>query len=803
MQPQEIGQKPPTVWKLDSENKPKNEAKFLKAIKFLQDNPEWVKDHQDEARKSFELLARTGHLSEEAKSIQKTLVEKFPNFFPTILVKIGGVERQILKDRLEAHSEKFKVMHASKFKESLSNSIELTLPEGIDNEEVLNAFLTYLNSGNIEITGENALDLMRLAQENNFLAFSFDCAKFIKKNLDISTFKEVLHAACHYQLTDLKWRCIVFASKNPFTLQPLTEKEEEISDAEMDVLKFGIECVQFGIRFSVSNEGKRSIRLISRKSFSEEGLNFLKKLHKEYKIEDLIISAVHTDDKDLNNLAEIIRDPFSIEINTCHITTIPERWLQSLELIDCDNISELISLHAQIAKEIHVENCSKLTSIIAKNAEWVTGLRCDNLTSIDAPNVKKIESSQSHKMRSLDTSNAKTIYCDHTGMTILDARKAKKINCSICPIVTLNAPEVENIDCHGCYITHLDVQKAKYINCSRCPISNLYAENAENIDCSECYDLIEINAQKSKKINSWNCENLITIYAPEVQSIQVRRCPNLKSLTVSKDCVIEGLFAKDCKITYVDSTITQKTNFKKLIEEVIEKHKDRHQVLRIELTKTIATFFLNPDIRIPLNELLEIAKESMIANEITLPENFNVRVVDESIELLLNVNINLSLVKKFSGNNLKKVLVKMQERLITTESSEQRAAMARVLLKANMLKATEENAKALHDAAVTYLRELIAPDSEAFASHERFNEALDIAAKLIRMSPLTQDERDELIQVLIEAISTRRPDIFLETEKDFVLDRRFKEVGQELWNVLGLGEFKITFDEAANDEDIA
>lgn len=759
MQPKEIGIQPPPMWKLDHEKKPKNEAKFLKALKFLQDHPEWVNEHQKEAKKRFKLLERTEHLSENAKSIQRSLVEKFPTFFPTVLIKIGDIERQISKERLKAHSEKFKVLFKSQFKEMEEGKIELTLPEGIDNGAVL-TFLTYLESGDIKIAGENALDLLRLAQDNNFSALAFDCTVFIRDSMDISSFKEILQAACHYQLTDLKWVCIVFTHMNWFKHKYLIE--DEISEQVKTILNFGIQCTKFDIGFSVSADGKRSVRLGIEDCFKDKGLEFLRKVNQECPIEDLIINVSTAVDKDLENLAEFIPNLFSLQLGNCHMTSIPERWLQSLEVIDFHEIKGLVSFNARKAKIVDCRDCPELASIIAQNAVKVSGRRCENLTTIDASHVKWIDVTESSRIVSLNTSKAEYIYCNQSGITILDTLKAKQITCALCPITNIYAPEVEEINCFN------------------------------------TFNLISINAAKVKKINALYCQSLESIYAPELETIECS-CPKLKNLTISKNCVIQGHIPRTCKITYVDSTATQKAHFKVLIAELIEKHKNRHQVLITELAKTIASFLLNPDIRIPLNELLDIAHESISAKEIKVQDNFNERVADEAIELLLSGKVDLSLVNKLPSVHLKKAFAQMKEKLITTESSEQRAEIAKVLLKANLLEYTAESAKALHDAAITHLRQLIAPDSEAFTTHEKLNEALGIAAGLLHMTRLTEEERNELSQAFIEAISQRRPPIYLETEEDFELDRRFKEVGQDLWNALGLGDFIMTFDREENE----
>lgn len=241
-----------------------------------------------------------------------------------------------------------------------------------------------------------------------------------------------------------------------------------------------------------------------------------------------------------------------------------------------------------------------------------------------------------------------------------------------------------------------------------------------------------------------------------------------------------------------------------MIDNLVEKHKDRRQLLVLDLSKQLAQYFLDSTNGLKnLRDLVNIAKESMLKREINLPENFHSMVVDESIEHLLSGKVDSSLLKlsNFKGEQLEKLIVKMKEKLITTDNSEIRVAIARQLLKKQAredievkLVINEENKQAYHKVAITVLRDLIDPNSKAFTSHKKLNKELGFLAQLVRMSgPFTAEERDELIPQLIEAISTRRPPMYLRTDKDFAKDRAFKEAGQEIWNSLGLGEFKIEF----------
>ncbi len=116
---------PPVLWELNQHNCAEDPKQLVAAITILRDHPEWVGANETEARQLISHLAITDHLPQEAIAIQNTLIEKFPALFPVINVKMGSVQRQIPKERLIAHSEKFKVEFSSCFKEAQINNFRI------------------------------------------------------------------------------------------------------------------------------------------------------------------------------------------------------------------------------------------------------------------------------------------------------------------------------------------------------------------------------------------------------------------------------------------------------------------------------------------------------------------------------------------------------------------------------------------------------------------------------------------------------------------------------------------------------
>jgi hypothetical protein len=98
----------------------------------------------------------------------------------------------------------------------------------------------------------------------------------------------------------------------------------------------------------------------------------------------------------------------------------------------------------------------------------------------------------------------------------------------------------------------------------------------------------------------------------------------------------------------------------------------------------------------------------------------------------------------------------------------------------------------VHDICMGHVRSLLAPDATCFESHQKLNAALKLAAELLALTELTQQEKEELRLAIPQAL-TRRPYIKLVGDEAFALDKEFKRIGQEIWNQLDLGEFIVEF----------
>ena len=132
----------------------------------------------------------------------------------------------------------------------------------------------------------------------------------------------------------------------------------------------GIQCHNSDIRPFLSNDGQRMIELASEKSFGEEAIAILEKMHKECMISGLDITRRGVEDKDIKKLTSFLHNPYQLLIKNAKIKEIPSGWLQSLKVLDCRNCKALTSLDAPNAKELDCSGCNALTSLgVSENCE--------------------------------------------------------------------------------------------------------------------------------------------------------------------------------------------------------------------------------------------------------------------------------------------------------------------------------------------------------------------------------------------------------------------------------------------------
>ena len=177
----EKGNTPPPLWELGKDRKPKNMGSFDKCIEFfaaeLKKESNWIVNHDQEAKKYLRLLDKTEILSKEGKQLHATLRKKYPKLFGRVLIDFNGVKRFIPQARLTGQSEKFSRMLSIGFQESKLR--EITFKDNNYDKKIISQFLQYLETGKIELDGDNLLVFFCLADEHLLPELTELCEIFV------------------------------------------------------------------------------------------------------------------------------------------------------------------------------------------------------------------------------------------------------------------------------------------------------------------------------------------------------------------------------------------------------------------------------------------------------------------------------------------------------------------------------------------------------------------------------------------------------------------------------------------------
>lgn len=188
----------PTLWEIDpNTNKPTNPQLFSTTIRDLTDHPSLLEDNAniENVTKLFERLEITD-FSEQADTLsdcQKLFSiegKLFPSTSPEeketmIMLKSGEVEVFIPKNLLAAQSDKFKKMFSSHW--AKANKLDLAEPN--IHSDTFKSFAHFLKTGDIQLTGDNILPLLHLADEHGVPKLEKTCIEFLKENMDTNLFE--------------------------------------------------------------------------------------------------------------------------------------------------------------------------------------------------------------------------------------------------------------------------------------------------------------------------------------------------------------------------------------------------------------------------------------------------------------------------------------------------------------------------------------------------------------------------------------------------------------------------------------
>lgn len=145
---------------------------YLSLLFFLIDHPDWVHDFPEQAKKYMTLLEQTQLSSKDLtgplKEAYISLLSTYGTFFTQVKLTTTHPEKEYIIPRnlLMMLSDKFQVMFSSSLKEGISNQIELDT-KAYEKEEV-KVFFNFIQSGQVNLTGENVLGVLLLGNEHGF-----------------------------------------------------------------------------------------------------------------------------------------------------------------------------------------------------------------------------------------------------------------------------------------------------------------------------------------------------------------------------------------------------------------------------------------------------------------------------------------------------------------------------------------------------------------------------------------------------------------------------------------------------------
>jgi hypothetical protein len=133
------------------------------------------------------------------------------NLFADIAISTGESKTfMVHKAVLASRSSVFKAMLTSGMLESAQNTVEIN---DFD-EEVVNAMLEYMYTGETPSLNEKAPDLMQIAEKYDLSGLKEDCEHAIAANLTVDNCSEILVLAHLHNATQLKPKVIEFINRN-------------------------------------------------------------------------------------------------------------------------------------------------------------------------------------------------------------------------------------------------------------------------------------------------------------------------------------------------------------------------------------------------------------------------------------------------------------------------------------------------------------------------------------------------------------------------------------------------------------
>lgn len=383
----------PTQEVLDYTPKPDDPNAHLKAMNYLNRFANFAYRYPDWASRMVTCIETTdlsqAPMTDTDWKTYQVLYQTHPDLFsnpphgaPTVKVKIGALERDIPKNHLLIQGEMMHKMLKFGGQES-SNVIHLVEVENYD-ESVANALLTYLEKGNIDITDENCIPLVQIANLYDIDDLKSQVISYLSQNIQLENLHEVLQLAIDLNLQSLISGCLGLAiSKSHLLDLIILSNGKRLIEADTEPAKLIRKITALGNvlekdRFNViaTWDSKRQERIVSvatdppYSKFNDTTLNAINELC-EYLPVQLSLNQDPIDDEALKQILNKLPNLQNLEVFGTEVTTI-----------NCNKAT----------KSIECRDCTNLTSIMAPSASYVNCFRCRKLNQdqIKVPKEAKV-----------------------------------------------------------------------------------------------------------------------------------------------------------------------------------------------------------------------------------------------------------------------------------------------------------------------------------------------------------------------------------------------------------------------------
>lgn len=365
------------------------QAACLKILDFLYDEELIISSQPNWGSRMIKLLEETD-LSQVPMT--KTAWEVYRNLFctsfhlfpkpspemPMTQVIVKHIVRSIPKNHLMLSSEMFRQV-------LITGGRSIVVNTDVHDESIIMAFLTYLETGNIQISLKNAIGLLELARQTTTLDLEADVTDFLEQNLEYHT------QACSIPIL-LDWaikhqrQALIYLSLRA-SRNPIIERDPALNiNSTIAMLVRHVRFLTDTFSGAFVNE-QLSLIGHSPNIFNGQYLAIVNEFCKIVPVH-LLLSTPDLTDERLEFIISHLPDLKHLSIHHSRITKIPHA--EQFQMLNCFGCMNLLSLTVPIAERLYCENCTNLTDLTAPLAALIQVYGCTNLRRLSAPQVKEL-----------------------------------------------------------------------------------------------------------------------------------------------------------------------------------------------------------------------------------------------------------------------------------------------------------------------------------------------------------------------------------------------------------------------------